>query len=149
MTEGEVVEQLVNFTSILLVGVSVIFSIISAYVVALNYFIGEANLAARLAAFAFLTLILGMLFVVMYGAQATHAGLIERLHELQAMGQLTAAGRAAMHNADGGTLSIDNIVKTCVWTGLGLVYAGLIYLTFVHRWRPDVVNVAVQTRARP
>ena len=32
--------------------------------------------------------------------------------------------------------SIDDIVRTCVWIGLGFVYVGLVYLTFVHRWRP-------------
>ena len=57
MSEGEVVEQLVEFTNILLVGVSLIFSIVSAYVVALNYFIGSSNLMARLGSFAFITLV--------------------------------------------------------------------------------------------
>ena len=64
MSEGEVVQQLVEFTNVLLTGVSLIFSIVSAYVVALNYFIGSANFLARLGSFAFMTLILGMLFVV-------------------------------------------------------------------------------------
>jgi len=144
MTEGEVIDQLVQFTSLLLLGVSLIFSIVSAYVVALNYFIGEANLAARVASFAFLTLILVMLLSVMLGAQSTQVGLIDRLRELRDVGQLTAAGNAALRNADSG---IDNLVRACVWIGLGFVYAGLIYLSFVHRWRPDVVNVALQRRA--
>ena len=48
MSEGEVVEQLVEFTTILLAGVSVLFTVVSAYIAALNYFIGSANFAARL-----------------------------------------------------------------------------------------------------
>ena len=52
MTEGEAVEQLVQFTNILMVAVSLIFSIVSAYIVALNYFIGSANFMARLGSFA-------------------------------------------------------------------------------------------------
>ena len=92
MSEGEVVAELVEFTNIVMVGVSLIFSIVSAYVVALNYFIGSANLLARFGSFLFITLTLGMLMVVMMGAQATHAGLIARLAELEAQGQLTAAG---------------------------------------------------------
>jgi len=40
--------------------------------------------------------------------------------------------------------SIDDIVRTCVWTGLGFVYVGLLYLTFLHRWAPDVINVAIE-----
>ena len=104
MSEGEVVEQLVEFTNILLAGVSLIFSIVSAYVVALNYFIGSANLPARIASFAFMTLILGMLFTVMLGAQDTHVGLVARLRELETQHQLTAAGRALPANASSTTV---------------------------------------------
>ena len=43
MTEGEVVEQLVEYMSVVLLGVSLIFTVVSAYIVALNYFIGEAH----------------------------------------------------------------------------------------------------------
>ena len=152
MSEGEVVEQLVEFTNVLLSGVGLIFSIVSAYVVALNYFIGAANFAGRLASFVFMTLVLGMLMMVMAGAQETHAGLIARLHELQGAGQLTAAGRALIANATPEWVgmithhhySIDEIVVTCVWAGLGSVYLGLAYLTFLHKWVPDVVNVAIE-----
>lgn len=143
MNEAEVVEQLVEFTSVLLLGVSVLFTVVSAYVVALNYFIGEANLGARVASFAFLTLILGMLVMVMIGAQATHVGLVERLHELNDAGQLTAAGRAQLHNSEA---SIDTIVRTCIWIGLASIYVALAFLTFIHRWTPDVVRVALQSR---
>lgn len=156
MSEADVVQELVEFTNILLAGVSLIFSIVSAYVVALNYFIGSANLAARLASFAFMTLIFGMLMVVMMGAQDTHAGLIARLQELQTLGQLTAAGRALLVNAAPEWVgvvthhrySIDEIVRVCVWVGLGFVYLGLAYLTFLHKWVPDVINVALEGKKR-
>ena len=82
MSEADVVDQLVEFTSILLAGVGLIFSIVSAYVVALNYFIGQSNFLARLGSFGFLTIVLGMLMMVLLGAQDTHIGLIARLHEL-------------------------------------------------------------------
>jgi hypothetical protein len=143
MSEGEVIEQLVEFTSILLLAVSVLFTIVSAYVVALNYFIGEANLNARVAAFAFMTLIFGMLVVVMMGASSTHIGLIARLREIDADGQLTAAGRAALANASSG---IDALVRASIWIALMGIYLALGYLTFVHRWSPDVLNVALQSR---
>jgi hypothetical protein len=152
MSEGDVVQQLVEFTNILLAGVGLIFSIVSAYVVALNYFIGEANFIARLSSFFFMTLVLGMLMVVMLGAQETHAGLIARLVELQQQNQLTAAGRALLANAQPEWLgaaahhrySIDDVVNLCVWGGLSFVYVGLGYLTFLHRWVPDVINVALE-----
>lgn len=154
MTEGEVVEQLVSFTDTLLVGVSLIFSIVSAYVVALNYFIGSSNFMARFGSFAFITLVLGMLLIVMAGAQSTHAGLVARLVELEAAGRLTAAGRAVLNNAtpewigmiSGDHYSIDSIVNLCAVVGLGFVYLALAYLTFLHHWTPDAIPVSIQDR---
>ncbi len=155
MSEGEVVEQLVEFTNVLLVGVSLIFSIVSAYVVALNYFIGSSNFLARFGSFAFVSLVLAMLVVVMMGAQTTQMGLIERLHEIDAEGGLSAAGRAVLANAapewvgalTGHAYSIDEIVRTFVWIGLGFVYLALAYLTFLHRWTPDAIPVSIEQRA--
>lgn len=154
MSEADVVGELVEFTNILLAGVSLIFSIVSAYVVALNYFIGSANFLARLGSFLFVTLILGMLVAVMMGAQATHTGLIARLHELEIQNQLSAAGRAVLANAEpawagaltGHRYSIDEIVRVCVWAGLGFVYLALAYLTFLHRWTPDAIPVSIEER---
>jgi hypothetical protein len=155
MNEGEVVEQLVEFTNIVLVGVSLIFSVVSAYVVALNYFIGSSNLLARIGSFLFVTLVLGMLVMVMAGAETTHGGLIARLHELDAAGELTAAGKAVLANSvptmvgaiTGREYSIDSIVNLCVWAGLGFVYLALAYLTFLHRWTPDAIPVTIEQRA--
>jgi hypothetical protein len=153
MSEGDVISELVEFTNILMVGVSLIFSIVSAYVVALNYFIGSANFLARLGSFAFITLVLGMLMVAMAGAQATHMGLIDRLNELREAGELTAAGRAVLANAtqEGGLLedySIDDVIRLCVWGGLGFTYVALGYLTFLHKWTPDAIPVTIETRAK-
>ncbi|HRE43829.1 MAG TPA: hypothetical protein PKY87_07640 [Terricaulis sp.] len=143
MEEGEVIEQLIEYTNVLLIGVSLIFTVVSAYIVALNYFVGEAMFLARFGAFAFIGLILGLLVVVMLGAEQMHAGLIARLHEIDAEGNLTAAGRAALENT---TEGIDGIVRLLLWVGLVSVYGVLAYMTFLHRWKPDVVNVALQSR---
>ncbi|MBL8537481.1 MAG: hypothetical protein JNM59_08780 [Hyphomonadaceae bacterium] len=154
MTEADVVSELVEFTNILMVGVSLIFSIVSAYVVALNYFIGSSNLLARLGSFLFITIVLGMLVVVMAGAQTTHMGLIARLHELEAQSQLTAAGRAVLANATpewvgaltGHRYAIDEVIRACVWAGLSFIYLALAYLTFLHRWTPDAIPVSIEER---
>jgi hypothetical protein len=143
MTEGEVMEQIVGYMSLLLLGVSIIFTVVSAYIVALNYFVGEALFTARLGAFAFVSLILVLLLVVMVGAQTAHDGLIDRLRELNAEGLLTAAGRAALRNAETG---VDAAVRALTWIGMIAVYAALGYMTFIHRWKPDVVNVALTSR---
>ncbi len=143
MSEGEVVEQLIGYMSLLLLGVSIIFTVVSTYIVALNYFVGEAQFMARLGAFAFISLILILLLVVMLGAESTHASLIARLAEFEASGELTAAGRGALENARGG---IDGLVRILLWLGMISVYAALFYMTFIHRWKPDVVNVALQSK---
>lgn len=143
MSEGEVVEQLIGYMNLLLVGVSIIFTVTSTYIVALNYFVGEANFMARLGAFAFISLILLMLIVVMLGAQNTHESLIARLVEFEAAGELTAAGRGALENARNG---LDNLVRILLWAGMAAVYGALSYMTFIHRWRPDVVQVALQSK---
>lgn len=143
MTEGEVVEQMIGYMSLLLLGVSIIFTVVSTYIVALNYFVGDAMLIARVGAFAFVSLILILLLVVMIGAESTHAGLIGRLREIEAAGDITAAGRAALANASNG---IDGIVRALLWIGMISVFAVLAYMTFLHRWKPDVVNVALLSK---
>ena len=146
MSEGEVVEQLIGYMSLLLLGVSIIFTVVSTYIVALNYFVGEAQLVARVGAFAFISLILILLLVLMLGAESTHSGLIDRLREIEAAGDLTAAGHAALNNASNG---IDDVVRALLWLGMISVYAVLAYMTFMHRWKPDVVNVALQPKKAP
>jgi hypothetical protein len=143
MTEGEVMEQTIGYMSLLLLGVSIIFTVVSTYIVALNYFVGEANLLARVGAFAFVSLILVLLLVVMVGAQTAHDGLIERLREIEADGALTAAGRATLANAANG---VDDAVRMLTWLGMIAVFAALGYMTFLHRWKPDIVNVAIASR---
>jgi len=144
MSEAEVVEQLVQFTNLLLAGVSVFFTVISAYVAALNYFIGGANFMARLAAFVFVNFVLAMLALVMLGAQNVQDGLIARLREIQDESGLSAAGRAVLANSavrDAGGFTIDALVRYGVWGVIGLVVVVLAYLTFVHRWKAEVIPV--------
>ena len=143
MSEAEVVEQAVEFMGLLLLGVSLIFSVVSAYIVALNYFVGDAMFSARLGAFAFVSMILGLLMAVMVGAQGVHAGLIGRLAAMDAAGDLTEAGRAVLANSRNG---VDQLVRTMLWVGMLTVFGALAYMTFLHRWKPDVVNVALQSK---
>ncbi|MGQ0533476.1 MAG: hypothetical protein ACT4OF_12410 [Caulobacteraceae bacterium] len=143
MTEGEIVEQMIAYMSLLLLGVSLIFTVVSAYIVALNYFVGEALFMARLGAFAFISLILVLLLVVMIGAEGIHAGLIARLQSMEAAGALSEAGRSVLANANNG---VDEIVRGLLWLGMISVFAVLAYMTFLHRWKPDIVNVALTSR---
>lgn len=143
MSEAAVVEQAVEFMGLLLLGVSLIFSVVSAYIVALNYFVGDAMFSARLGAFAFVSMILGLLMAVMVGAENVHAGLIARLVSMDAAGGLTEAGQAVLANARNG---VDHLVRVMLWVGMITVFGALAYMTFLHRWKPDVVNVALQSK---
>lgn len=141
MTEGEVVEQLVEFTNILLVGTGVFFTILSVYVASLHYVLHNERFVTRLMAFFFLSITLAMMGAVLLGAQSQHAGLVARLMELDAEGQLTAAGNAAVFNSQNGwtvggvSVSIDQAVIYLIWACGIITHAGLYYLTFIYRWR--------------
>lgn len=142
MTEGEVVEQMIQFTNILLVGAGVFFTILSVYVASLHYVLHNERFITRLMAFFFLSVTLLMLGVVLLGAQGQHTGLVLRLQELDAEGVLTAAGKAGLFNAANGVLvpgfglvSIDEAVVYLIWVCGVFTYAGLYFLTFAYKWR--------------
>lgn len=146
MTEAEVVEQLIDYTDTLLVAVSLLFTIVSAYVAALNYFVRRANVWGRVGAFAFFAFIFGVLCSVLWGAQQTHTALIGRLQELDASGGLSSVGQSILANAErtapgletaeryGLLISIDRIVMSGMWGGLILTVLALFVLTFIVRW---------------
>lgn len=143
MSEAEILQLLAGFTDTVLVGLSVFFTVVSAYVAGLNYFVRRAPMLGRICAFVFLTFILALLLAVMEGAQGLHDGLMASLRELAKAG-LSGAGRAALANADaeimtlsGQTVSVNAIVRFGLWGGMGLTYAGLFFLTFVFRWGDD------------
>jgi hypothetical protein len=141
MTEGEVVEQMIEFTNILLVGAGVFFTILSVYVASLHYVLHNERFITRLMAFCFLSITLFMLALVLLGAQQQHAGLVLRLQELAQLNQITAAGMAGLKNATSGwqfgatKLTVDNAVIQSIWLCGAFTYAGLFYLTFVYKWR--------------
>jgi adhesin HecA-like repeat protein len=141
MDEGQVVEVLVTQTSILLAGVGVFASIVSVYLAGLNYFLHEESLFTRFIAFFVMTIILAFLMIMMMGAETQHAGLIARLRELEAQGQLTAAGRASLANSGvviaGRTMTIDSAVIAFIWMSVAVSYVSMIFLTFFYRWRPS------------
>lgn len=141
MTEGEVVEQMIEFTNILLVGTGVFFTILSVYVASLHYVLHNERFITRLMAFCFLSITLFMLSVVLLGAQQQHVGLVARLVELGQQNQISAAGMAGLKNATtgwnigGAKMTVDDAVIASIWLCGAFTYAGLFYLTFVYKWR--------------
>jgi hypothetical protein len=62
---------------------------------------------------------------------------------MEAAGALSEAGRSVLANANNG---VDKLVRALLWLGMISVFGALGYMTFVHRWKPDVVNVALQPK---
>jgi hypothetical protein len=129
MTEAEISNQLVALSGLALSGISVFFTLFSAYVVALYFFLHQAPFVMRLIVFVFLSLAvlyLGMLANDM----SNHAlGLHRALEELSASKPLTAGGQALLHGGDSNVdLHWMNIA------GLAVNYLALLYLTFFYRW---------------
>jgi len=139
MSEGEVLDRLVEFLNVLLAGISVFFTIVSAYVAAMHYFLRKERFIGRIAAFGFFVFMMMLLVVVMMGAQQLHAGLIDRLRELQSAGGLTAAGKAALGNATAGGqgYSLDGVVNLSLLVGVGLTIFAIFMITFVSPWEDD------------
>jgi hypothetical protein len=150
MSEAETVELLVEQTGTLLVGVSVFFTVISVYLAGLNYVLANETLFTRTLSFFFVSVALGMILAIMYGAQVQHEGLIGTLEQLRETNGLSPAGLAALGNYTEGlryarekSLTIDELVIYFVWCSASLTYAALIYLTFFYRWRPNVTPIEI------
>lgn len=130
MTEADVIEQLIEYMNVLMMGVSVFFTIVSAYVVALYAFLARAGFFLKLFAFAFFTAGIGFLIVFFLGAQVQHAGLIETLHWIESREGLSPAGQAALVNSISG---VDARIEKVMWgVGLGF-YIAAFFLTFFPR----------------
>ena len=147
MTEAEIIEQLVEFQNVLLFGVSIYITLISAYIVALYAFLDEAGLALKVFSCAFLTLILIFLGAFFYGSARFQQGLVEALADLDRAGAppLSAAGRAALGNAQNG---VDDWIRLSVLGAALAFYFALLVLTFWEGWRKQShLRVDTENRA--
>ncbi|MDZ4760556.1 MAG: hypothetical protein SGJ21_05745 [Alphaproteobacteria bacterium] len=134
MTEAEIIAHLIEFQNVLLLGVSIFITIVSAYIVALYAFLDEAGLALKFFAYIFLIITLGFLGIFFYGSSSFQVGLVASLRELaQTPGyRLTPAGVAALANS---TRGIDDWVRYAVAGVSGGLYLALTILTFWNGWR--------------
>jgi hypothetical protein len=131
MTEADVIPQLVEFMNVLLVGISVYFTIVSAYLVGLHVFLVRSGFLMKLVAFLFFTLIFGFLMQFNYGVGVFHRGLVDTLALLEQTSGLSPAGQAALDSARSG---LNAKVRTVMWLGSVATYLALFYLTFFHQW---------------
>ncbi|MDP3739936.1 MAG: hypothetical protein Q8R02_21295 [Hyphomonadaceae bacterium] len=130
MTEADIIEQLVEFQNVLLFGVSIFVTLVSAYLVALYAFLDEAGFALKAFACAFLTLVVIFLGMFFYGASQFQMGLVDALAVIEP--ELSPAGKSALANARTG---IDDWIRYAM-TGVGIAfYFALVVLTFWMGWR--------------
>lgn len=129
MTEAEISNQLLALAGLSLSGISVFFTLFSAYIGALYFFLHRAPLAMRLTVFLFLTL--AFLYLgVLAGGMSSHAmGLHQALRDLASAKTITAGGQALLHGGDSNlNLRWMNVAA------LATTYVALLYLTFFYRW---------------
>jgi len=129
MTEVEISNQLLALSGLSLSGISVFFTMFSAYIVALYFFLHRAPLAMRVIVFVFLTLAFLYLAELANGMSNHALGLHQALKELAAAKPLTAGGQALL---DGGDSNIQ--LRWMNVAGLVVNYLALLYLTFFYRW---------------
>jgi len=134
MTEADIADQIIQMMNLTLQGMGVVFTMVSAYVVALYYFLFRAPLVLKICAFAFFTLIVALFVFFMLGAFDHGAAINRALAELAQKGPLSPIGQAALKRGTLGTASIDQELRLSIEVAFGLVYLSLFYLTFFHRW---------------
>jgi hypothetical protein len=134
MSEAEITEQMVMMMDLTLFGVSVFFSIVSAYIVALFYFLNRAPFGLKVTAFAFFTLT--MLFLAVFAAGSfSHAAALQRaLIDLAARTEVSPVAGAAAERGVVDRTALDRTIRSLTWMSMGLVYLALTYFTFFHRW---------------
>lgn len=130
MSEADVIEQMVEYQNILLLGVSVFFTVISAYVVAVWAFLRHAGFGLRVFSFFFLTLVVAFLARVAHGSQQIHDGFVATLVELDRTVGLSPTGDAALNNALSG---LDGVIQQSMFFAVIVVYIALFFLTFFAR----------------
>jgi hypothetical protein len=134
MSEADITEQMTMMMELTLSGISVFFTIVSAYTVALFYFLARAPIALKLTAFGFFTLTLLFLAIFAFNSFNHAAALREALVELGGVTDLSAVGDKAIGAGVYGRGDLDKLIRGMMWLGMGLVYVALFYFTFFHKW---------------
>jgi len=134
MSEADITEQMTAMMELTLSGISVFFTIVSAYTVALFYFLGRAPSGLKVTAFGFFSLTILFLAIFAYNSFNHAAALREALVELGATADLSAVGEKAIGAGAYGRGELDKMIRGMMWLGMALVYLALFYFTFFHRW---------------
>ena len=132
MTEAEVVGAFATLGQAYLAGLQASFAIVSAYIVALYFFLGRAPFPLRLLAFLFFSATLAVLGVYLAGAMAYGDGIAAALEELRGKHTLSTLGivvASLINHPHAFALLYASLA-------IGLAaYLALFYLTFFYGWQ--------------
>ncbi len=91
MTEAELIAAFSDIAQMFLTGLQASFTVVSAYIVALYFFLGRAPFLMRLLAFAFFTAVLAVLGLFLVGAVIFSDGIAIGLTEQSISGTASSA----------------------------------------------------------
>ncbi len=136
MATGDLYDLLTDGIDAVLGVVSIYFSVLSAYIAALNFVLRDAPMLLKLAAFAVLSGALAFIGLTIIGVERLIAGTIFALRD---RAPLSDAPELAVY------LGVDLMTVMAVvypaavaagWALAFMLYGALFYLTFAHRWPP-------------
>ena len=131
MTEAELTEQLLAANEQIYLAISVWFTVVSAYLLGLYWFLHKSSLIMRLEAFFMFSLVLAFLAVTTFGLARHSTGINLALEQLALTTELSPLGKMAI---EGTAKGVYLVLTRGAFVITGAIYAGLIYLTFFHRW---------------
>lgn len=134
MSEAELTELSIDCANTVLQVVAIYFSIVSAYIAALYYFLNQSPFLLKTIAFAFMSGALAFLGLTIVAIERTTSGVIAALHALPH--RVAAPPPTELYF--GLDLLAEGRVDIGVMAGWAMafaIYLSLFYLTFLHPWR--------------
>ena len=131
MSEADLTEQLLTISELVLLMASVSFTMISAYIVGLYWFIRQSSVLMKVIAFSIFTLTLLPLVIIGFGLYRHNEGVSRALVDLNQTEALSPLGAMAIEEIALGVG--DSVAAGLVIVGL-LIYLGMFYITFFHKW---------------
>ncbi len=139
MTFGELAQGRIDAVSFILSLFSMFFTICSAYIAALYFFLGVAPFALRLLAFFVLT----VSFLFLGGMAFTVSDLVEVVISNWEQADIPYNSQQTVREwltQLGGSFQLYYVGALLGWGCAFIVYLALAYLTFGYRWRPAAAS---------
>ncbi len=136
MTEAEVFEGMFDALDLIISLVSLYFAIVSGYLAALYFFLGQAPFVLRLIAFGLLSISFVFLGGTAKVIETLQDGLYGSWSRLPSPTVPLERLRNPVPVESVAGLSQQEVGVLIGWAVAGLVYLSLFYLTFIYRWGP-------------